>query len=197
MIQIHNQSDTLMMVIHEIYGINQHMQGFCERVSRQRFDVICPNFLERNTPFNYSEEKEAYHHFMENVGFTDPLYKIKDIISEVKDEYQRIFIIGFSVGATIAWLCSEGEHINGVVGYYGSRIRNYVEITPKCPTKLFFPQEEQSFNVDQLISTLHIKNIDVHKLNGKHGFSNPYSSNYNDLSAQKAFSEMIEFIMRH
>jgi dienelactone hydrolase len=197
MIQIHKQSDTVMIVIHEIYGINQHIQSFCELLSKQSFDVICPNLLELHTTFNYSQEEVAYHNFMENVGFADALHKIKDIVSDVKDKYQKIFIIGFSVGATVAWLCSEGECIDGIVGYYGSRIRNYVELTPKCPTMLFFPQEEQSFNVDKLISTLHKKNIEVHKLNGKHGFSDPYSPKYNVISAQRAFSEMIDFIMKH
>ncbi|MBV7509034.1 dienelactone hydrolase family protein [Bacillus sp. sid0103] len=197
MIQLHQKSDTVIIVIHEIYGINQHMQSFCELLSKQSFDVICPNLLERVTPFDYSEEEVAYRNFMVNVGFADALHKIKDIVSDVKDEYQKIFIIGFSVGATVAWLCSEEEGVDGIVGYYGSRIRDYVELTPKCPTTLFFPQEEPSFNVDELISTLYNKNIEVHKFNGTHGFSDPYSLKYNGISAQKAFSEMVDFIIKH
>lgn len=195
MIQIHKKSGTVIIVIHEIYGINQHMQSFCELLSKQSFDVICPNLLERETPFDYFQEEIAYRNFMENVGFAYAMHKIKDILSDVKDEYEKIFIIGFSVGATVAWLCSDEECVDGVVGYYGSRIRKYVELTPQCPTMLFFPQEEKSFNVDELISTL--ENIEIHKFNGKHGFSDPYSPQYNEESAQKAFSEMVNFLMKH
>ncbi|MGE7758476.1 dienelactone hydrolase family protein [Peribacillus sp. NPDC097895] len=195
--QRQKRSHTVIIVIHEIYGINQHIQGFCELLSKQNFDVICPNLLAQETPFDYSQEEAAYHYFMKNIGFSGALQKIKDIISDVKDEYQKIFIIGFSVGATVAWLCSEEGSVNGIVGYYGSRIRNYVELEPQCPTLLFFPEEEQSFNVDELISTLKIKHIDIHKFNGKHGFSDPYTLKYNVESAQRAFSTMMNFFTKH
>jgi dienelactone hydrolase len=197
MIQIRKKSDTLIIVIHEINGINQHMQSFCELISKEGFDVICPNLLERDITFGYSQEEVAYHHFMESIGFTQAQQKIKDILSDAKDEYQKIFIIGFSVGATVAWLCSMEESVDGIVGYYGSRIRNYIELTPKSPTMLFFPEEEQSFQVDKLISTLDNKNIEVYKFNGKHGFSDPFSPIYNVLSAQLAYSKTVDFIIKH
>lgn len=197
MLHIQKNSDTVIIVIHEIYGLNQHMQRFCELLSKQGFDVICPDLLERETPFDYSQEEAAYRHFMENVGFTDALHKIKDILSDIKDEYQKIFILGFSAGATVAWLCSEEECVDGIVGYYGSRIRNYAELAPQCPALLFFPLEEPSFNVDELISALEIQNVEIHKFNGKHGFSDPYSSNYHAESAQKAVSKMMNFFMDH
>jgi dienelactone hydrolase len=196
MIQFKNKSDTVIIVIHEIYGINQHMQSYCEQLSKQGFDVICPNLLKQDLPFDYTEEEVAYRNFMENIGFTEAFHKIKDTLSATKNEYQTIFIVGFSVGATVAWWFSEVEGVNGIVGYYGSRIRNYAELTPVCPTKLFFPQEELSFDVDELISTLENMTIEIHKFNGRHGFSDPYSTKYNGISAQKAFRETVDFIKR-
>ena len=47
MLNIQKKSDTVIIVIHEIYGLNQHMQGYCELLSNQGFDVICPDLLER------------------------------------------------------------------------------------------------------------------------------------------------------
>lgn len=197
MIQIRNKSDTLIIVIHEIYGINHHMQSFCELISKEGFDVICPNLLERDITFDYSQEEVAYHDFMESIGFSQAQHKIQDILSDAKGEYQKVFIIGFSVGATVAWLCSKEERIDGIVGYYGSRIRNYVELKPKSPTMLIFPEEEQSFHVDELIANLDNKNIKVYKFSGEHGFSDPYSPRYNVLSAQLAFSKTVDFIIKH
>lgn len=195
MLNIQKKSDTVIIIIHEIYGLNQHIQGYCELLSSQGFDVICPDLLERERPFDYSQEDAAYRHFMENVGFTGALYKIKGILSDIKDEYQKIFILGFSAGATVAWLCSEEECVDGIVGYYGSRIRNYAELAPRCPALLFFPLEEPSFNVDELISALESKNVEVHKYMGEHGFSDPYHSKYHAESAQAAVSKMMKFFM--
>ncbi|MCM3782092.1 dienelactone hydrolase family protein [Neobacillus mesonae] len=197
MVQILRKRENLIIVIHEVYGINQHIESVCKKLSEQNFDVICPNLLGRETSFKYSQEDVAYRHFMENVGISNAMHKIKNLLTEVKDEYGKIFIIGFSVGATVAWLCSNEECVDGIVGYYGSRIRDYVDLTPQCPTILFFPQEEQSFDVDELISVLETKNVEIHKFNGKHGFCDPYSLQYDEILSQKAFSKMVNFLMSH
>ncbi|MET3196083.1 dienelactone hydrolase family protein [Gottfriedia sp. OAE603] len=195
--EILNKSDKLIIVIHEIYGINQHIKNFCEVLSNQDFDVICPNLLEREQTFDYSEEEIAYLNFMENVGFADATQKIKNLLLDVKNKYMKIYIIGFSVGATVAWLCSEEECLDGVVGYYGSRIRNYTQLVPRCPTILFFPQEEESFSVDELISNLQIKNIDIYKYFGQHGFSDPYSIKFNEKAYQNALNELLNFLKKN
>ncbi|WP_436376824.1 dienelactone hydrolase family protein [Cytobacillus sp. BC1816] len=195
MMERQSNSNSLILVIHEIYGINQHIKSFCELLSKQGFDVTCPHLLEREKPFEYFQEEAAYRHFMEQTGFDRAAQKIKDLLLEVKDEYEKIYIIGFSIGATVAWLCSEEECVDGIVGYYGSRIRDYLELTPQCPIMLFFPQEEQSFNVDELLLDLEKKNIKVHKFTGKHGFSDPYSFRYDAKSEQEAFSRALDFLL--
>jgi dienelactone hydrolase len=198
MISIQKNSDVVIIVVHEIYGINQHMYDVCQSLAQYGFDVLCPNLLERETPFDYSQEKVAYHNFMENVGFTNAFLKIKNLLSNIKDRYTKIFVVGFSVGATVAWLCSEEQFVDGIIGYYGSRIRNYAEISPQCSTLLFFPQAEKSFNVDELIKALDNKdNVEIHKFDGQHGFSDPYSPKYNEISALNAFNKMINFIQKH
>ncbi|MGE7766325.1 dienelactone hydrolase family protein [Peribacillus sp. NPDC096540] len=192
-IQSKNNSKVII-VLHEIYGINQHVKDFCELLSEQNFDVICPNFLQREEPFAYVQEKEAYINFMDNVGFTMASNKIKKIILKANEEYSKIFIIGFSIGATIAWLCSEEVFVDGMVGYYGTRIRDYLEKVPKCPTLLLFPQEEQSVDVDGLVLHLDKENIEIHTFNGFHGFSDPFSPKYNKESAEIASSQVIKFL---
>jgi len=191
------KSDKLIILIHEIYGINQHIKNFCDLLSQQGFDVICPNLLEREQAFDYSEEEIAYLNFMKNVGFSDATRKIKNLLLDVKNKYQKIYIIGFSVGATVAWLCSEEDCLDGVVGYYGSRIRNYTQLVPRCPTILFFPQEEETFSVDELISNLQIKNLEIYKYFGQHGFSDPYSIKFNEKSYQNTLNEMLKFLKKH
>jgi len=197
MLKILNKSDKLIILIHEIYGINQHIMYYCHLLSNKGFDVICPDLLEREQSFEYSEEEIAYHNFIENIGFTGATDKIKNLLVDVKNKYQKIYLVGFSIGATVAWLCSEEECLDGVVGYYGSRIRNYTELVPVCNTLLFFPQEEEAFAVDELISNLQIKNIEIYQYSGQHGFSDPYSSKFNEKSFQNALNVMINFLKKH
>jgi len=197
MIETSKQSNSVIIVIHEIYGVNQHIKKYCESLTEQNVDVICLDLLDKLVPYDYSQEEMAYSNFIENIGFENAAKIIKSQIAVLKSHYKKIFIIGFSVGATVAWLCSELEHLNGIVGYYGSRIRNYMDIKPKCPTLLFFPEEESSFNVNELIVMLQNKNIDVHKFAGKHGFSDSYSPKYHAESSKKAFEKTIDFLKRN
>jgi dienelactone hydrolase len=197
MISIQIRSDTAIIVLHEIYGVNQHMQYICKLLSEYDFDVFCPNLLEQEMAFDYSEEEKAYRNFMEDVGFEDTLVKIKSLLLGIREKYKNVYLIGFSVGATVAWLCSEEKLVDGIIGYYGSRIRNYMELSPQCPTLLIFPDEEKSFKVNELVAVLDGKqNVEVHQFSGQHGFSDPFSSKYNEQSAKKAFMEMLNYIKK-
>jgi dienelactone hydrolase len=197
MISIQKRSDTAIIVLHEIYGVNQHMQYICKLLSEYDFDVFCPNLLKQEMAFDYSEEEKAYRNFMEDVGFEDTLVKIKSLLLGIREKYKNVYLIGFSVGATVAWLCSEEKLVDGIIGYYGSRIRNYMELSPQCPTLLIFPDEEKSFKVNELVAVLDGKqNVEVHQFSGQHGFSDPFSSKYNEQSAKKAFMEMLNYIKK-
>jgi len=197
MIRIRRDSSTAIIVVHEIYGLNEHMRFACQTLSGHGYDVFCPDLLGRGIPFDYSQEEEAYASFMGNVGFARALEPINHLLSSIEHEYRKIVVVGFSVGAAVAWLCGAERPVDGIVGFYGSRIRNYMDREPRCPALLFFPQEEKSFNVDELIAALSRKrNVEVHQYAGRHGFADPFSPQYNEASAEEAWGEMLTFLGR-
>ncbi|OEH94174.1 dienelactone hydrolase family protein [Bacillus solimangrovi] len=197
MISIKNNHNTVVVVVHEIYGVNDHMIDVCKRLADHNVDVLCPNLLQVDKPYNYSQESIAYTNFIENVGIEIAKNKLKPILFDLKDKYDKVFVLGYSVGATIAWLCSNEAVVDGVVAYYGSRIRDYVQQLPLSPTLLFFPQIETSFDVDQLVETLSNKeHVYIRKMEGNHGFSNPYSNSYHQQSAQDSWDETLKFFAK-
>ncbi|MDV6377465.1 dienelactone hydrolase family protein [Sporosarcina sp. GW1-11] len=196
MLTIQNGSDRLLIVIHEIYGINQHITDICNELATKGFDILCPNLLEQEISFDYSEEKKAYHHFIEKIGFTKGVNHIKKILWDNQKNYSKIYIVGFSVGATIAWLCSEELSVDGVVCYYGSRIRDYTELEPVCPVLLICPTSEKSFSVVDLVATLKEESISIRVYDAHHGFSDPYSSVYNEVLAGAAHNTTLKFLLK-
>ncbi|MBP2628963.1 MAG: DeoR family transcriptional regulator [Firmicutes bacterium] len=197
MIRIQNNSDTIIILVHEIYGINDHIIGECNRLAEGKYDVVCPNLLtNRQAPFSNSEELIAYHYFTQNIGFSLAQQQIEELSLRIRDQYRYCFIVGYSIGATIAWLCSQRKDVySGVVGFYGSRIRDYKEIEPKCPVLLFFPRTEENFDVDCLMQDLSVnKNVRVFKADALHGFADPWSSKYCKAVSEKLFAKTIDFI---
>lgn len=199
---IHQQDDrsgTAIIVVHEIYGLNQHIADFCEKLRGFGYNLFPINLFRENTTYAYTEEKQAYTHFMEQVGFQSSAKRIREAALALRESYARIIAIGFSVGATSAWIANGEQGIcDIVIGFYGSRIRDYLEIEPTSPTLLIFPEQEKSFEVKKLVTQLNsIPNVDVHVFAGEHGFADPYSKHYCEESAKRAFEEMLKFISVH
>ncbi|MBB3129463.1 dienelactone hydrolase [Paenibacillus rhizosphaerae] len=186
---------TLVIILHEIYGLNEHILAFGDKVSRSGYEVLTPNLLIRG-PFPYEQEEEAYSYFVNQIGFDRAVDEVNQIVRDHRDRYDCIMIVGFSIGATIAWRCS-GSGIDGIIGYYGSRIRSYAEMEPKCPALLFFASNEKSFDVSELSEKLeHRRNTHVHVIEGEHGFMNPYSKSYFPQAYQACLEMSFNFLRR-
>ncbi len=192
---------TAIILIHEIYGINDHMKSTINHFERVGFDVYCPNLLNTAISFDYLSEKKAYKYFMDQVGFDRALQQVITMARELKVQkfYENIFVLGFSVGATVAWLCSNyGQLISGVIGFYGSRIRDYLDLTPKCKSLLFFPTIEKSFDPKEIIEVLTKKdNIQAISIKGKHGFTDQNSNYFDSAARDFCFNMTCDFIMNN
>ncbi len=195
--QIYNNSDTVIIVVHEIYGLNAHITGVCDRLAQAKVDVLCPNLLgDRQEPFHYAEEALAYRNFMTEVGFAAAQEQIEALARSLQGRYRYCFIVGYSIGATIAWLCSgKADLYSGVVGVYGSRIRDYTAIEPQCPVLLCFPRTEESFDVAELILALSGKsNLNLFKADAGHGFADPWSEKYCAAASEALWKKTLGFI---
>lgn len=188
-----NGKQSLVIILHEIYGINDHMNYYSELMIKEGYDVLIPNLIDRES-FSYEQEDNAYHYFKQEIGFPRALNKVLDLVNLNREKYEHIFVIGFSIGATLAWMCSEHE-VDGVIGFYGSRIRDYVEIDPKCQSLLFFASHEKSLNVIDLKEKLKTKkNTKIEIIEAEHGFMNPYHTSYNSKEATKCIKKCMDFL---
>ncbi|WP_024832921.1 dienelactone hydrolase family protein [Ruminiclostridium josui] len=194
MLSIIKNSENLIILIHEIYGVNSFIKDTANRFVMDGYDVVCPDLCGLKNPFDYNDEETAYRYFFDNVGFDMGTDIVLNLAKQFESDYKRIFLVGFSVGATIAWLCSESGPFSGVICCYGSRIRDYAYISPSCPSLLIFPSHEKSFNIKNFVSGFKKSSVKVHVLKGNHGFADSYSNEYNKDSAVKAFDLIKGFI---
>lgn len=188
----HNNSKAII-ILHEIYGVN----SFIKKVGRQYFDknydAYCLDLLDGTPPYQYTQSEEAYGYFIQNIGF-DIYHEVSQLIDQLKMKYDKVLLIGFSIGATIAWRCTENANCDGVVCYYGSRIRDYLEVLPQCPSLLIFAKED-SFDVKHLASVFEDNaNIMLEIIDGKHGFMDYNSERYLQESSDKAIKITEQFL---
>ena len=179
MLEITKGNKSAIIVLHEIYGINRHIEEVCQKYSDMGFDMYCPNLLKIEKPYDYSQQDEAYNYFVRYIGF-DVYQEVNALAQRLKPYYRKIILLGFSIGATIAWRCAEEGFYDAIICCYGSRIRDYMEITPKCPTLLIFAKNEKSFSAFEYAELLSNKaNTKVEVLDASHGFCDPFCPDYN------------------
>lgn len=177
-----------VVILHEIYGLNDFIEELCISYQQKGYAVFAPNLLKREITFAYEQEAEAYTYFNQQVGFKI-VKQVERLINDLKEEYEQVIVIGFSVGATLAWLCCENSNCAAVVCFYGSRIRDYLHLQPVCPALVLFASEDL-FEVDKVIELLSGKaNLESKKITGRHGFMDSYGKNFSftaNLEAQKS-----------
>ena len=184
--ELKQNANRCAVLLHEIYGINQHIKYYAEQLFNGNFDVYVPNLLNKEMPFSYEEEETAYRNFIDNIGFEKARKQVVALINELSKKYKEIHVIGFSIGATIAWLCSDQKEVHKVVGFYGSRIRQFTDIVPEAEVLLVFGEHEKSFNPRDLQRNFsHYSNVLVKIVDGEHGFADPYSPKYNEETMKK------------
>ena len=184
---------TAVVVLHEIYGVNGHIRETAARLAAGGVAAYCPDFLGK--VYGYDQEAAAYAHYMTAVGFGAASDRAGELAARLTARYRRVFLLGYSAGATVAWLCSAGGRYAGMIGYYGSRIRDYTDVSPACPALLFFPRRERSFSVDSLARRLRTKaGVEVRTLGEEHGFADRYSRFYDAAAAAVAWREAAVFM---
>lgn len=183
-----------MVIIPEIYGINQYIRDWSDFFKFHGYDPHCLDLLGSGSSYPYSESRKAYDHFINKIGF-DHYKEVAVYIRNLRNRYKKVIVFGSSVGATIAWRLTENGCCDGMIGYYGSRIRDYLEVNPICPCLLLFPEQETSFEIQSILPKLNEKKkVTTLILPGTHGFADPYGNDFVFQSGKKAL-DMVEYFL--
>ncbi len=125
----------------------------------------------------YNDEQEAVAAFLGQNGLVAYAEKIA-----AAAEGQAAFLIGFSVGASAAWLYSASENCHRssmATLFYGSRIRDYADLRPRCAVKAIFAEKEPSFSPSRLVASIAHGKVGASIEEGtSHGFMNPLSAHF-------------------
>ncbi len=162
-----------ILIAADIHGVTDALRAMLTPVAEQALFLspwpseLCP----------YTEEQEAVAAFLGQNGMVSYTEKIA-----AAAEGQPAFLIGFSVGASAAWLYSASEHCHpsSVASlFYGSRIRDYADLQPRCAVTAIFAEREPSFSPPRLVTSISHGVVRAAIEEGtSHGFMNPLSANF-------------------
>ena len=201
-----------ILVMQEIFGVNQVMREVCDWYAAHGFVAICPDLFWRQEPgVDITDQTDAEW----QKAFQ--LYQGLDEAKAVEDSAAALeFLrkhpactgraggVGFCLGGNLAWLLSVRFKPDCAVGYYGVGIEKSLNEVSGLSSPLmlhvagkdqFCPPEAQqkihaTLDQNQLVTIHDYPNQD-------HAFGRPGGAHYDRASAEIANLRTLEFFVRH
>lgn len=200
-----------IVVLQEIFGVNQFLRGIADWYAAHGFVAICPDLFWRQEPgIELSDKSDAEW----QKAFQ--LYQGLDMAKAVEDSAAaveflrkhpacngRVGAVGFCLGGNLAWLLSVRYKPDCAVGYYGVGIEKTLNEANGLTTPLTLhiagkddhcPPEAQKQIHNALDSNPLVTIYDYP--DSEHAFSRP-GKHHDAAAAEVAHLRSLEFFVRH
>lgn len=175
------------LLVADIFGKTQALEKIATQLTTTpatTVDIFDPY---QTQMLGFHNEAEAYAYFTAQVGLAAYTEQLRQHLLKLTSP---VTLIGFSVGAAAIWQLASLQQLTKVVAatcFYGSQIRNHLDIQPVFPVQLIFPAQEPHFSVADLMQQLTGRvNVSIQQVTNLHGFMNRHSDNY-DAASCRAF----------
>jgi carboxymethylenebutenolidase len=168
-----------VIVIQEIFGIDQYVRADVERWSRLGFEALAPSMYDRVTPGFVSGHDEAgMASAMATVRQAKPEDAFADLAACVAHLKPKgpVFVVGYCYGGTMTWhAASRLEGIAAGSSYYGGGVPEAAGQSLKCPVICHFGRKDGFIPADAAKAKVEGAHPDVPVYiyeNSGHGFNN-------------------------
>lgn len=201
-----------VVVIQEIFGVNQVMRHICDGLAAEGFLAVCPDLFWRIEPgIDITDQTEAeMKRAFELYNAFDVEAGVKDIASTIDQARElpgvngKVGAVGFCLGGLLAFLTAARTDADASVSYYGVGIEARLAETEKLtrPLLMHIAEEDQfvpKAAQDLIITTL--KNhpqILIHTYPGRdHAFARAGGQHYDEADTRLAGGRTLAFFQQH
>lgn len=178
-----------LLLIQEIFGVTDHIRELCDGFAADGYEVIAPSFydrLERGFAADYSQEAIQKGVKYSNATPWDQV--AADAQAAIDALKAPVFVTGFCWGGAATWLAAcRCDGVAAAACFYGRRISELQDETPRCPTILHFGKTDASIPMERIeeIRERH-PDLPIYLYDAGHGFVSDRRSDYDADSARLA-----------
>ncbi len=152
-----------MLVIQEIFGINQNIRAICDDYARQGYVAIAPDLfwrqepgvqLDSTTKEGWARAMELFQGFSETKGVEDLIATLAWMRTHPRVS-AKVGAVGFCLGGKLAYLMATRSDIDAAVGYYGVGIEGSIgEAAAITKPLILHAAEKDGFSSPEALKTI-------------------------------------------
>lgn len=201
-----------IIVIQEIFGVNEELRQKCDELAQQGFIALCPDlFWRMEERVQLTDKSEAewqkafdfFNRFDVDLGIED-LRATEHTIKGHADCTGKVGCIGYCLGGKLAYLMAARTSIDVSVSYYGVGLDALLEEADSInkPLMLHIAEEDEYVSKDaQKIIKAGLNGhpqITLHSYpDVNHAFARGNGIHFDEKTARLADTRTIEFIGKH
>ncbi|MGH6986590.1 MAG: dienelactone hydrolase family protein [Caulobacteraceae bacterium] len=188
-----------VIVIQEIFGIDEHVRRDADRWASLGYEAIAPSLFDRREKgFTARHDAEGLAAGIGHARATPIDQALADIAAcrDVLAPRGKVFVVGYCYGGSLAWLAAGRlDGLSAASCYYGSLIKANAELKPRCPTLVHLGRLDHGIPADEVKAAVEDANPEVlvHIYEGAgHGFNNESPERYSQAAAELARKRTLE-----
>lgn len=178
-----------LVLIQEIFGVTDHIRELCDGFAEDGYEVIAPAFYDRlERGFAATYEPDDVAKGVEYSKATPWDQVAGDLQAAIDALKPPVFVTGFCWGGAATWLAAcRCEGLSAASSFYGRRISEMVDETPKVPTILHFGKTDASIPMER-VEEIREKHPDlpIYLYDAGHGFVSDRRQDYSADNARLA-----------
>ncbi|MDB4150159.1 dienelactone hydrolase family protein [Pseudomonadales bacterium] len=189
-----------VLVIQEIFGVNQHIREVCDGYARHGYAALAPAIFDRaekHVELGYKPEDIARGAAIAR-GKLDLKLTMKDLQAGINylQQFGDVAVVGYCFGGMLTWLCAgQAQGIRCASGYYGGGITQALDVTPKVPTILHFGDMDAHIPLAEVNKIKAAQpRVQTHIYAADHGFNCDHRASYSEAAANQALQRTLDLL---
>lgn len=188
-----------VVVVQEIFGVNQHIRAVAARFAAAGWSAIAPALfdrVERGVELGY--DAPGFARGRELVGQLEMPKVLADMQAAIDglQDVGKVGVVGYCWGGAVVWLAAARlERLHAAVSYYGSRIVNHVDERPRVPTMLHVGRADASLPIDKVRELgRRYGELAIHEYEAGHGFDCDHRADFDSTASAHAMTRSLEWL---
>jgi carboxymethylenebutenolidase len=188
-----------LVVVQEIFGVNQHIRSVADHFAREGFYAVAPALfdrVERNVDWGYDgESAKKGMAIVQKIGIDNALKDVDAALHYASKETGKpAGVVGFCYGGTLAWLSATRLALAAAVGYYGGNIGSFAQENPRVPVMLHFGKKDDHIPASDVakVQEAHPE-VEIYWYDAGHGFNCDMRGSFDEKASKEAMTRTLAF----